>query len=204
MSNYNNNEEIKTYKLITLGDSGVGKTAILRRFISGKFEQNTLSAIGFETSTKDIVLKGGTKIRLQLIDTAGQENYRALTTSYIRNADGALFIFSHNNKESFYNIKKWLDSFRNNNHGDDFTSYLVGNKCDLEHVIDEAEIEKLKNENIFSGYCDTSAKTDIGITNLFYKIGEMLIKTKGKVVKRQKMVLARKKKKKQKCLCQEV
>ena len=97
-------EQIRSFKIITLGDSGVGKTSILRRFVSGKFEQKTLSMLGFETSTKEIILKNGTKIQLKLIDTAGQENYLALTTSYIRNAYDVLFIFAHDSEESFNNI----------------------------------------------------------------------------------------------------
>ena len=96
--------ENKLLKIITLGDSGVGKTCILRRFVTGKFDKNTLSMIGFETSSKEIVLKDGTKVTLQLIDTAGQENYHALATTYIRNSDGVLFVFSHDSQESFNNI----------------------------------------------------------------------------------------------------
>ena len=196
-------EQIRSFKIITLGDSGVGKTSILRRFVSGKFEQKTLSMLGFETSTKEIILKNGTKIQLKLIDTAGQENYLALATSYIRNADGVLFIFAHNSEESFKHIKRWLDSFKDNNHefdfDNEFPAFLVGNKCDLEHVIDEADIEKLKNENNFYGYVDTSAKEDIGIDRVFYEMGELLIKTKGKN-KRQNKKLVLTKKKKFRCI----
>ena len=113
-------QQMISFRIITLGDSGVGKTSILRRFVSGKFEQKTLSMLGFETSTKEIILKNGTKIQLKLIDTAGQENYLALTTSYIRNADGVLFIFAHDSEESFNNIKRWLNSFKDNNREFDF------------------------------------------------------------------------------------
>ena len=74
-------EEKKMFKIITLGDSKVGKTCILRRFVTGKFDKNTLSMIGFESSTKEIVLKNGNKVTLQLIDTAGQENYHALSAT---------------------------------------------------------------------------------------------------------------------------
>ena len=174
----------KLFKIITLGDSGVGKTCILRRFVTGKFEKNTLSMIGFESSSKDIVLKDGTMITLQLIDTAGQENYHALATTYIRNSDGVLFVFSHDSRESFNNIKKWLESFKDNNQDIDFDkefpAFLVGNKCDLEHIIDDFEIENLKNEHNFYGYSDTSAKDGIGIDDLFSEMGEILVKTKGK------------------------
>jgi len=195
-------DEKKLYKIITLGDSGVGKTCILRRFVTGKFDKNTLSMIGFESSTKEIVLKNGNKVTLQLIDTAGQENYHALATTYIRNSDGVLFVFSHDSRESFNNIKNWLMSFKENNQDIDFDKefpgFLVGNKCDLEHSIDDFEIENLKNEHNFYGYADTSAKDGIGIDKLFYEMGELLDRIKGKKEKKQNVKLINKMKKKRK------
>ena len=185
-------QEKKLFKIITLGDSGVGKTCILRRFVTGKFDKNTLSMIGFETSSKEIVLKNGTKVTLQLIDTAGQENYHALSTTYIRNSDGVLFVFSHDSRESFNNIKKWLTSFKENNQDIDFDkefpAFLVGNKCDLEHTIDDFEIENLKNEHNFYGYADTSAKDGIGIDDVFSGIGELLVRIKGKKDQKQNVI----------------
>ena len=200
--------EKKLFKIITLGDSGVGKTCILRRFVTGKFDKNTLSMIGFESSTKEIILKDGTKVTLKLIDTAGQENYHALATTYIRNSDGVLFVFSHDSRESFNNIKNWLMSFKDNNQDIDFDkefpAFLVGNKCDLEHTIDDFEIENLKNEHNFYGYVDTSAKDGIGIDDVFSEMGELLIRIKGKVHKKQNVKIINKhKKKKKNCgLCQ--
>ena len=192
--------EKRLFKIITLGDSGVGKTCILRRFVTGKFDKNTLSMIGFETSSKEIVLKDGTKVTLQLIDTAGQENYHALATTYIRNSDGVLFVFSHDSRESFNNIKKWLTSFKENNQDIDFDkefpAFLVGNKCDLEHKIDDFEIDNLKNEHNFYGYADTSAKDGIGIDDVFSEMGELLVRIKGKKDQKQNVIIINKKRKK--------
>ena len=155
-----------------------------------------------------MTLKNGTKIKLKLIDTAGQENYQALAATYIKNAEGVCFVFAHDNRPSFENIKKWLDHFKDNNHSidfnKDFPAYLIGNKCDLEHKIDEDEIEELKKENKFYGYIETSAKDNIGIDKLFEEIGEMLFKIYGKKNKGQKVKLAAKvEKKREGCrLCQ--
>ena len=186
------NNEKKLFKIITLGDSGVGKTCILRRFVTGKFDKNTLSMIGFETSSKEIVLKDGTKVALQLIDTAGQENYHALATTYIRNSDGVWFVFSHDSRESFNNIKKWLTSFKDNNQNIDFDkefpAFLVGNKCDLEHTIDDFEIDNVKNEHNFYGYADTSAKDGIGIDDVFSEMSELLVRIKGKKDQKQNVI----------------
>ena len=125
----------------------MSESKYIKEIFNRKIRKNTLSMIGFEPLTKEIELKNGTKITLQLIDTAGQENYHSLAISYIRNADGILFVFSHDNRDSFYNIKKWLDSFQDNNQDitfdKEFPSFLVGNKCDLEHSIDDFEIQEL-------------------------------------------------------------
>ncbi len=165
-------KDIILFKLITLGDSGVGKTSILKRFVNGKFDMKTISTIGFGTSIKDMTLKNGTKIRLKLIDTAGQENYQALATTYIKNADGVFFVFAHDNRVSFENIKKWLDNFRDNNHSidfnKDFPAYLVGNKCDLEH---KRQVSNENGKELASKYgiqfLETSAKETVNIEKLF-------------------------------------
>ena len=108
--------------------------------------------------------------------------------------------------EFFNNIKKWLMSFKDNNQGIDFDkefpAFLVGNKCDLEHTIDDFEIENLKNEYNFYGYADTSAKEGIGIDNIFYEISELLVRVKGKKNKKQNVKLLNTRKKKKGCpLC---
>ena len=148
--------------------------------------------IGFETSSKEIVLKDGTKVTLQLIDTSGQENYHVLSTTYIRNSDGVLFVFQHDSRESFNNIKKWLTSFKENNKDIDFDkefpAFLVGNKCDLEHTIDDFEIDNVKNEHNFYGYADTSAKDGIGIDDVFSEMSELLVRIKGKKDQKQNVI----------------
>ena len=187
------------FKIITLGDSGVGKTSIIRRYVNQKFEENTMSTIGFLTSTKDMVLKNGTKIKLKLIDTAGQENFQSLAKNYIKNSDAVFFVFAHDLRKSFDNITRWLDQFKENNTEINFDktlpAYLIGNKCDLEREITDEEIEKLKNENKFYGYISTSAKENIGIDKAFENLGEMLFKIYGKRKNKQKIKIERKVKK---------
>ena len=87
------------FKVITLGDSGVGKTSIITRYTSGTFKEHRLSTAGSVFHFKDVVLKDGTKIKLKLIDTAGQEKYRAMAKSYYKNAQGILLIFSYDSKK---------------------------------------------------------------------------------------------------------
>ena len=174
MSNFDKDSGIKMFTIITLGHTGVGKTSIIRRFAYNEFG-NFKPTLGFYTVAKDIVLKNGTKIKIKLINTSGQENYQVLSTTYVKSADGVLFVFSHDNKQSFEDIKIRLNNLKKDfgeiNFEKETPSFLVGNKCDLDHIIDKSEIEKLKNENNFFGYKDTSAKENIGIDSLFYEMG---------------------------------
>ena len=162
-----NDEDMVEFKLITLGDSGVGKTSILKRYVSHKFDEEMLATIGFGFSTKELTSKNGTKIKLKLIDTAGQENFRSLSNTYLKNADCALFVFSHDSKESFDNIANWIKNLKDTNNEINnckiFPAYLIGNKSDLEHTISEQEIQAFSKNNNFYGYISTSAKDNIDI-----------------------------------------
>ena len=187
-----------SFKIITMGNSGVGKSSIIKRFISGKFETKTISTIGFGSFNKEITLKNGTKIKLNIIDTAGQENYKALSASYIKNADGVLFVFAFNEKKTFEDISGWITNFKENSKVDfseKLPAYLVGNKCDLELAIDKEEIEKLKTDNKFFGYIDTSAKEGNNIDEVFQNMGEMFMQLYGKRKNKQNVKIAAKHKK---------
>ena len=120
-------------RVIFLGDSGTGKTSIINRFINNKFDENLSSTPGINLSIKEIKIKDGNTITLKLLDTCGQEKYRALAKSYFRNADAVIFVFSINDKESFENIKNWINLFKKN-HSDEVYApmYIAGNKSDLE------------------------------------------------------------------------
>ena len=191
-----------SFKIITMGNSGVGKSSIIKRFISGKFETKTISTIGFGSFNKEITLKNGTKIKLNIIDTAGQENYKALSASYIKNADGVLFVFAFDEQKTFDDISGWITNFKENSKVDfseKLPAYLVGNKCDLDLVIDKEDIEKLKTEHKFFGYIETSAKEGNNINEVFQNMGEMFIQIYGKRKNKQNVKLAAKHKKKSNC-----
>ena len=194
----NNDKDIPTFKLITIGNSDVGKSSIIKRFISGKFETKTISSIGFGSFNKEIELKNGTKIKLNIIDTAGQENYKTLSASYLKNADGYLLIFSHNNKKSFEDLSGWITNIKDNVNFD-FTQelpiYLVGNNCEFESEIPKEDIEKFKTEYKLCGYIDASPKEGTNIEELFLDFGEKLFKIYGNRKKGTNAKLIDKKKK---------
>ncbi|TNN14867.1 Ras-related protein isoform 3 [Schistosoma japonicum] len=118
------------FKLLLIGDSGVGKTSILLRFSDNLFNQTFISTIGidFKIRTVDI---DGKKIKLQIWDTAGQERFKTITTAYYRGAMGIMLVYDITNQHSFNNIKTWMqniDEHANN----DVEKMLLGNKCDVD------------------------------------------------------------------------
>ena len=96
------------YKIILVGDSGVGKTQIALRFIKNTFEESSMTTIGVEFSSKYITTKEGAKIRAQIWDTAGEEKYKSVTKAYYRGAVGAFIVYDITSSKSFENAEDWL------------------------------------------------------------------------------------------------
>ena len=118
-------------KLIVLGDSGVGKTAILNRYVSNEFNQEYKATIGADFMTHEIEI-GGREVLLQLWDTAGQERFHSLGNAFYRGCDACIFVYDITNEESFFNIDQWRDSFVEQGSIEfGFPMLLIGNKCDL-------------------------------------------------------------------------
>ena len=143
----NNNIKL-SFNIITIGDCGVGKTSIFRRFIYNTFEYNCSSTVGLNILIKDVELSDGTIIQLKLTDTAGQERFRSLSKTYFKNADGVLFVFSLNDLGSFKNIQGWMEIFKNNSFSnEDIPIYLLGNKSDLKKQVNDDLIETFIKNN---------------------------------------------------------
>eukprot|EP00124_Ichthyophonus_hoferi_P002778 Ihof_evm5s205 gene=Ihof_evmTU5s205 len=120
------------FKIVLIGDSGVGKSNLLSRFTRNQFSLETKSTIGVEFATRSIQIEGKT-IKAQIWDTAGQERYRAITSAYYRGAVGALLVYDIAKHKTYENVQRWLTELRN--HADsDIVIMLVGNKSDLKHL----------------------------------------------------------------------
>ena len=172
-----NSKAKKVFKIITLGNAGVGKTSIIRSYLGYIFESNNLSTIGLDFARKEIILKNKEKIHFQLMDTSGQEKYKSLASSYLKHADGVLFVFALNNKLSFEQITGWIKLFEEEHFGkDNIPKYLVGNKCDLENDIkvEEDLINDFINNKKDMIYFQTSAKDNINIEKVFQEMAEKL------------------------------
>ena len=154
------------YKVILVGDSGVGKTCLLSMYVKGIIEQ-TIPTIAVEFCTKEIELYDGTKIKVQLWDTAGEERFKSLAMTYYRKAYGILLLFDVTKKSSFMACKNYLEEVRINS-DKKCVIYLVGNKIDL---ADEREITKEEAENFAKKenikYIETSAVKNMKVNEAF-------------------------------------
>ena len=165
-----NLKNIKEVRIITLGEPDVGKTSIIRRFVNDVFKGDKVT-LGIEFSFKIVELEGNRKIKLSVIDTNGQEKYRALPLNYFKKADVVLFVFALNDSCSFEKIGQWIDRFNNNNGKNVKKMFLIGNKSDLVKVIEQKEIDDFANKYGLT-YMETSAKTKNQINELFTIIAE--------------------------------
>ncbi|KAK4337823.1 hypothetical protein RND71_042310 [Anisodus tanguticus] len=120
------------FKIVLIGDSGVGKSNLLSRFTRNEFCLESKSTIGVEFATRTLQVEGRI-IKSQIWDTAGQERYRAITSAYYRGALGALLVYDVTKPTSFENISRWLKELRD--HADsNIVIMLIGNKTDLKHL----------------------------------------------------------------------
>ena len=116
-------------KLITLGDSSVGKTSLIVRFAENKFEQSHMPTIGIDSKSRTMSVGSG-EFRVQLWDTAGQEKFRTISYSFYSRADGVLLVYDVTNRESLAHVKTWMDQIREKA-TKEVSVLLIGNKVDL-------------------------------------------------------------------------
>jgi len=163
------------FKIIIIGDTGVGKSCLLLNFIDKRFREEHDLTIGVEFGTK-IIDAGGQKVKLQIWDTAGSESFRSITRSYYRGAAAALLVYDSTRRESFVNIMEWLNEARYNGNPDMSIS-LVGNKIDLqeEKVIGTEEAQAFARDNGLL-FTETSAKTGAGVWEAFQLTAKDLCK----------------------------
>ena len=154
------------FKLLIIGESGVGKTCLLLRFTDDSFTANHLTTIGIDFKIKNINLENKL-IKLQIWDTAGQDRFRAITKNYYKGAHGILLIYDVTNKKTFENVRNWVTQIRENASAKAII-YIVGNKIDdkEKRVVTKEEGEKMASEFDLK-FFEASAKEDINIATTF-------------------------------------
>ncbi len=169
MSNYN-----YLMKFILIGNSGVGKSSLLFQFIENRFKNGVEPTIGIEFGTKMLEV-GGKTVRLQIWDSAGQENYRSITRAYYRNTICTLLVYDVTSRKSFDDVKVWFDEAKT--YGNENMYFvLVGNKCELEgnREVAASEGERLARENGML-FFETSAIQKINVDKAFSAIIEKIL-----------------------------
>lgn len=157
------------FKIVLIGDSGVGKSNILARYTKNEFNLESKATIGVEFATKSVVTEDKT-IKAQIWDTAGQERFRAITSAYYRGAVGALLCYDITKHSTFENVTKWLKEVKDNAEAH-IVVMLIGNKCDLQQlraVNQEEVVELCKEHNL--AFLETSALESTNIELAFQKL----------------------------------
>jgi len=154
------------FKLLLIGDSGVGKSCLLLRFADDTYTESYISTIGVDFKIRTIELDGKT-IKLQIWDTAGQERFRTITSSYYRGAHGIIVVYDTTDQDSFNNVKQWLqeiDRYASEN----VNKLLVGNKCDLttKKVVDYTTAKEYADQ-LGIPFLETSAKNATNVEQAF-------------------------------------
>ncbi|KAJ8494043.1 hypothetical protein OPV22_015764 [Ensete ventricosum] len=157
------------FKLVLIGDSGVGKSNLLSRFTRNEFNLESKSTIGVEFATRSVTVD--TKVlKAQIWDTAGQERYRAITSAYYRGAVGALLVYDVTRRPTFENVARWLKELRD--HTDpNIVVMLIGNKSDLRHLVAvPTEDGKAYAERESLYFMETSALEATNVENAFQEV----------------------------------
>jgi len=163
-----------TLKIIIIGDPAVGKTSLIKKFITGKFSADYRSSIGANLFTKKIILENLTKVTLQLWDIAGQERWIKMRRSYYSGAKGAIIVGDLKRKNTFEQIEKfWVQDIKN--YCSDVPIILLANKKDLVDKIEEYEIISLGNRIKADFTLFTSAKTGDNVELAFLNITKQAI-----------------------------
>ena len=170
-------ESAQTFKILTIGESNVGKTSILRRFVENKFSKIHLSTIGIDYRTKSLHVYGK-DIKLKIWDTAGQERYHNITSQIYKGADGIMLVYDVTEETSFIKIKDWMEQIITNIGGDEISIVLLGNKCDVEEraITKERGQEMANSLKVF--YYETSALNGMGINDAFEGLTKEIMKKK--------------------------
>lgn len=157
------------FKVVLIGDSGVGKSNLLSRFTRNEFSLESKSTIGVEFATRSIIVDGKT-IKAQIWDTAGQERYRAITSAYYRGAVGALLVYDITRHTTFESVERWLKELQDHT-DNNIVVMLVGNKADLRHlraVSTEDSQALAERESLY--FMETSALESTNVENAFTQV----------------------------------
>ncbi|CAF1244234.1 unnamed protein product [Adineta ricciae] len=176
-----------SFKILLIGDSGVGKTCLMFRFADNMFAESFTPTIGIDFKIKTLRVRDKT-VKLQLWDTAGQEKFFNITRSYYRNADAIILVYDRTEATSFQNIVRWMRNI-DENAPDDVVRILVGNKSDIhDRLVVSTNEGKLLADKFRVDFFETSAKSDTSptVSKMFFFLTEKLLDLKQEAALREK------------------
>ena len=171
------NEIINTVyqlKIILLGNSGVGKTSVLQRYMNKDFDETVKCTINSECHNKTIIIDSSNTAKINIWDTCGLEKYKSLTKQYFINTHGVILMYDVCNEESFKDLNKWLDEFKKNT-DKEVSVVLVGNKIDSKDRIISFERASIFANNNDLIYIETSAKEGLNVETPFESVTKEII-----------------------------
>ena len=163
-----------SFKLIFIGDSGVGKSCLTTKAVKNNFEEFYQATVGFEFLTFNMKVNDKV-VKLQIWDTCGQEIYKSLISNFYRNSSLACLLYAIDNKESFNHAEGWLNELKSQANPD-IRIFLVGNKADLEEdrKVTKEEGEKYREDQHLDLFMETSAKTGQNARNVLVEAAKIL------------------------------
>ncbi|OMJ27699.1 Ras-related protein Rab-5C [Smittium culicis] len=166
------------FKLVLLGESAVGKSSVVLRFVKDRFDEYKESTIGAAFLTKTVNLENGDSVKFEIWDTAGQERYKSLAPMYYRNANSAVVVYDITQTASFERAQSWIEELKKQADSDIIIA-LAGNKTDLQdqRAVSTAEGQSFSDENSLL-FFETSAKDSTSISDLFMKLAQELVNAK--------------------------
>ena len=157
------------FKVVLVGDSSVGKTNIMSKYLKNEFHEDSKATVGVEFGSKQFTVEGH-QVKAQIWDTAGQERYKAITSAYYKGAKGAFVVYDITRKQSFDSVDRWINDIKAAA-DKNLTIIIIGNKCDLEdqrQVTKEQGEEKSKNMEV--AFMETSALSGENLEKAFEKM----------------------------------
>jgi len=165
------------FKIVLVGDSGVGKSCLLLRFADDNFTSSHICTIGVDFRFRRLTV-GNKTVKMQIWDTAGQERFRTMSSAYYRGAHGIVIVYDVTNQKSFDNIEDWITEV-NHHASKNSIKVLVGNKADLDwkRLVNKQQAKAMA-ESIGISFLETSAKDSTNVEEAFVTMAEQLVRAK--------------------------